>query len=128
MLKLKQKANMEEEKDELNEDLDWERRTLCSDESCIGVLGPDGRCKECGKTDAGEPPENDRKTDENDAYDGDEDDAESESEDDENMDSDSDLDWENRTLCSDESCIGVIGPDGRCKECGEMFENESPPA
>jgi hypothetical protein len=30
-------------------------------------------------------------------------------------------------LCSDESCIGVIGPDGRCKECGEMLENESPP-
>ncbi len=38
-----------------------------------------------------------------------------------------DLDWERRILCSDESCIGVIGPDGRCKECGEMLENESPP-
>ena len=32
-----------------------------------------------------------------------------------------DSDWENRTLCSDESCIGVIGPDGRCKECGKPF-------
>jgi len=28
------------------------------------------------------------------------------------------VDWENRRLCSDENCIGVIGPDGRCKECG----------
>lgn len=28
-------------------------------------------------------------------------------------------DWKNRILCSDESCIGVIGPDGRCKECGK---------
>jgi hypothetical protein len=30
-----------------------------------------------------------------------------------------DIEWENRTLCADESCIGVIGPDGRCKECGK---------
>jgi len=33
-----------------------------------------------------------------------------------------DIDWEQRKLCSDESCIGVIGPDGRCKECGLPFE------
>lgn len=25
----------------------------------------------------------------------------------------------NRVLCSDGNCIGVIGPDGRCKECGK---------
>ena len=31
-------------------------------------------------------------------------------------------DWENRTLCPDEGCIGVIGPDGRCKECGLAYE------
>ena len=38
-------------------------------------------------------------------------------------DADGDIDWENRTLCSDESCIGVIGSDGRCKECGLPYEN-----
>jgi len=32
---------------------------------------------------------------------------------------DADEDWENRVLCSDEACIGVIGPDGKCKECGK---------
>jgi len=32
------------------------------------------------------------------------------------------IDWENRTLCSDESCIGVIGPGGRCKECGKVIK------
>jgi hypothetical protein len=37
---------------------------------------------------------------------------------------DLDLEWEQRTLCSDESCIGVIGPDGRCKECGKPYESE----
>ena len=38
----------------------------------------------------------------------------------EENDADSD-EWENRKLCSDESCIGVIGPDGRCKECGKPY-------
>jgi len=36
--------------------------------------------------------------------------------------SDADLEWEQRKLCVDESCIGVIGPDGRCKECGKPYE------
>ncbi|MEW6440595.1 MAG: zinc ribbon domain-containing protein [bacterium] len=31
-----------------------------------------------------------------------------------------------RVLCSDGTCIGVIGPDGRCKECGKPYEPESP--
>ncbi|MBW2132009.1 MAG: DUF2569 family protein [Deltaproteobacteria bacterium] len=30
--------------------------------------------------------------------------------------------WDDRTLCIDESCIGVIGPDGKCKECGKAFD------
>lgn len=32
-------------------------------------------------------------------------------------------DWDNRRLCSDGSCIGVIGPDGRCKECGRPYSD-----
>ena len=36
------------EENKTQEDLEWEQRVLCSDESCIGVIGPDGRCKECG--------------------------------------------------------------------------------
>lgn len=28
---------------------DFAERVLCSDEACIGVLGSDGRCRECGK-------------------------------------------------------------------------------
>ena len=30
-----------------------------------------------------------------------------------------DSDWDNRELCSDGSCIGVIGKDGKCNECGK---------
>jgi hypothetical protein len=29
---------------------DWDGRILCGDGNCIGLIGPDGRCKECGKT------------------------------------------------------------------------------
>jgi hypothetical protein len=28
----------------------------------------------------------------------------------------------NRVLCSDGSCIGVVGPDGRCKVCGKPYK------
>lgn len=30
----------------------WAARRLCADGSCIGVIGPDGRCKVCGRTEA----------------------------------------------------------------------------
>ena len=103
-------------------DSEWENRTLCSDESCIGVIGPDGRCKECGLPYEGEftPTE----------YDGEVTDAEEDMADveaefpDEDPPDSGDTEWENRTLCSDESCIGVIGPDGRCKECGLPYEGD----
>jgi hypothetical protein len=38
-----------------DDSLDFSKRLLCSDGACIGVIGPDGRCKECGKPYTGEP-------------------------------------------------------------------------
>jgi len=106
-------------------DIEWENRRLCSDGNCIGVIGPDGRCKECGKPYEGKFPEKMSNLK-----------AESNEEPAENKDSEAfkqavgneeeglkvDTEWENRRLCSDGNCIGVIGPDGRCKECGKPFE------
>ncbi|MDD5459950.1 MAG: hypothetical protein PHF37_11225 [Phycisphaerae bacterium] len=94
----------------LDEHEDWDKRILCSDESCIGIIGPDGKCKECGKPYDGKLPvepvvENIQAVT-----------AESPKE--VSADAESD-DWGNRVLCSDESCIGVIGADGKCKECGK---------
>ena len=37
--------------------IDFASRKLCSDGACIGVIGSDGRCKECGKPYTGEPEE-----------------------------------------------------------------------
>ena len=95
-------------------DIDWENRTLCVDETCIGVIGPDGRCKECGRPYEGFEY---RKADTVETDPPDESDLEVEDSDESKFDTD----WENRTLCIDESCIGVIGPNGRCKECGKAY-------
>lgn len=32
-------------------------------------------------------------------------------------------DWQERQLCSDGSCIGVIGDDGTCRVCGKKAES-----
>jgi hypothetical protein len=104
---------------------DWENRTLCSDGSCIGTIGPDGLCKECGKPDEGvlkfipaegvvpldletisdemtNLPQNQEICKDNTSG-----------------DLIADEEWEKRILCSDGCCIGTIGPDGKCKECGK---------
>ena len=94
---------------------DWESRTLCSDGNCIGVIGPDGRCKECGKPFDGPVIEGE-------LFEDDTDDTDEEDDTIEDSDTPDDLGWENRQLCSDGNCIGVIGPDGRCKECGKRFK------
>ncbi len=107
-----------EQSEETNEepskfDMDWENRILCSDGNCIGIIGPDGRCKECGK-------KYDDSIQSQSAF---EEDVPEEQEEirpaEETLDDD---DWENRRLCSDGNCIGIIGPDGRCKQCGKPLE------
>lgn len=95
-----------------DENEDWEKRVLCSDESCIGTVGPDRKCRACGKTYEGELPEIRGAIADRPVY------GENEKED-STTDADSDDDWDKRVLCSDGACIGVIGPDGKCKECGK---------
>jgi hypothetical protein len=107
-------------------DAEWANRRLCVDGNCIGVIGPDGRCKECGRP-AGEnltpSASEDALSDvPRVAVEGDEPPpaAKPPADNDEIGDADS---WENRRLCPDGNCIGVIGPDGYCKECGKPAED-----
>jgi hypothetical protein len=114
------------EENKTQEDLEWEQRVLCSDESCIGVIGPDGRCKECGLLYSGPfdaPKTETVSSDIEEDYSEDEIDEESEEVKEYETEVMTDSEWKQRTLCSDESCIGVIGPDGRCKECGKPYES-----
>jgi len=98
-----------------DENEDWEKRTLCSDESCIGTIGPEGKCKECGKVFEGKLPEGHDKSSVKSI-------AVTEQV---KTNTDSDDDWDKRVLCSDEACIGVIGPKGKCKECGKPKINHN---
>ena len=105
-------------------DSDWDNRILCSDGNCIGVIGPNGQCKECGKNYEGDLdlPEMSRSEDEDQVAAEDEDSSLAATEISEANDTLIDDDWENRALCSDGNCIGVIGADGNCKECGKPKE------
>jgi hypothetical protein len=97
------------------------RRRLCPDGSCVGIIGSDGKCTVCGTADPGGEATAastswDGEDDQHDAADGDP--------------ADGSLAAEagepgfapNRRLCSDDSCIGVIGQDNRCSECGKLAE------
>jgi len=114
-------------------DIEWKNRVLCSDGNCIGVIGPDGRCKECGLPFEGELPfERELPTPETapddsptiagpepeQSRDGDQEQTAA----DEQSEGIDDKEWSNRRLCRDGNCIGVIGPDGKCKECGQPYD------
>lgn len=95
-------------------------RELCPDGACIGLIGPDGLCRECGRvgdsaiTDPRlrnlvppDPPERAGNPDAN------PDDVAGESGDD---------DFANRVLCPDGSCLGLVGADKTCNICGILAE------
>lgn len=115
--------NAEEDAPE-GEPLDLDSRLLCSDGACIGVIGDDAQCKECGKPYEGDVPAPaapapavaaaaDHRAAEAADDDGDDDGDDGD---------DGAAEWSDRELCSDGSCIGVIGANGRCKECGKSPE------
>jgi hypothetical protein len=140
---------------------EWDQRQLCPDGACIGVIGPDGTCKVCGRaapnwgdernrglidpededpdeanlaTARADEEEEEDDDDDEDGDDGDEDDGDEDDDEDDEDDEDDDGHadeapepgvvaapsgvWSARQLCPDGACIGVIGPDGRCKVCG----------
>jgi len=101
---------------------DWNKRVLCSDGNCIGVIGSDGRCRECGKKYEDDLPEMSPSEDEVQTVAEDVDSSSAVTEIIEAPAARVDDEWEDRVLCSDGNCIGVIGPDGKCKECGKPRE------
>lgn len=93
------------------------QRKLCPDGSCVGIIGSDGKCTVCGRLDpGGDAPLAPA------AWDG-EDDATADDAPlgEASADGSSGFDSKRR-LCSDDTCIGVIGPDNRCTECGKPAE------
>jgi hypothetical protein len=129
-LKMTETETPNEDKQETpTSNTDWDNRILCSDGNCIGVIGPDGHCKECGNKHEGTLPEtaasgkeSPSEREEASGAGADIDDQPQPSVDiTPGEDTESD-DWPDRKLCSDGNCIGVIGRDGRCRECGKPSE------
>lgn len=116
---------------------DWDYREVCPDGSCVGVIGPEGQCKVCGRVsptwsnerERGMVVDGEADPDADVAGDDDEEDDD-EYEDDEEAGDDEDLDpaapaddaeWSRRQLCPDGACVGVVGPSGACTVCGKTF-------
>jgi hypothetical protein len=110
---------------------DWNQRMLCPDGACVGVIGPDGTCKVCGRVAPNWGDERKRGLAEEPADEADDEDDEYEDdeyEDDEYEDDDGEdapegsgepsEAWDDRKLCPDGACVGLIGPDGTCNVCG----------
>lgn len=123
---------------------EWEHRTLCPDGGCVGVIGPDGTCKVCGRAapnwgeerkrglletaaadeaDEAEDDDDDEYEDDDGEYEDDEDEDDAEGDGDQpgaiSASASGDPDWGGRTLCPDGACVGVIGDKGTCKVCGK---------
>ena len=95
------------------------KRRLCPDGSCVGVLGPDGRCSVCQRpAGAGGESETDSPAEawaEAGAEAGGDDARGLEMA--EGTEATSGFDPARR-LCDDGSCVGVVGADGVCGACG----------
>ena len=88
----------------VEDEIDFEQRELCADGNCTGVIGDDGRCRECGRSRSGEAAASASAEAVLDAVAG--------------GDSGSD-EFADRQLCHDGNCTGILGSDGRCKVCGK---------
>lgn len=115
----------------------FDERSLCPDGACLGVVEENGRCSVCGKFDKkvgmGTKDSSGKKAEEaeeEESYRGRsiKEDVKTEEED----IGAEDLKIEpyasggsgfepDRKVCSDGSCIGIIGKNGTCKECGKPY-------
>jgi len=98
---------------------DWDHRQLCPDGACVGVIGPNGKCNVCGTAAPDWNPDAAAATtgsdDEREQVD---DAAHPVPALDPARDGEPDPDWDQRTLCPDGACTGLIAPGGKCSVCG----------
>ena len=98
------------------------KRRLCSDGSCVGVLGADGRCSVCHRSAGAGGESFDEGPDR--AFGGAPDEAPFEASADGRpvapaADGATSGFDPTRRLCDDGSCVGIVGTDGVCGVCGQ---------
>jgi hypothetical protein len=100
---------------------EWENRQLCPDGGCIGVIGPDGTCKVCGRAAPNWGDERRRGTlpveDDDEAASGSDESPDAVAEVRPGAQPSGDPDW---AVCPDGACTGVIEVSGRCSVCGRQ--------
>ena len=114
---------------------EWDHRQLCPDGACVGVIGPDGTCKVCGRAAPNWGDERKRGLLEPDEPVAERTPQPSKPKakakaqkraaggalyfdiepDGKQAPDHGPAEWEQRKLCPDDACIGVIGRNGRCK-------------
>jgi hypothetical protein len=105
------------------------RRRLCPDGACVGLIGDNNLCKVCGQPADGNPDALAVAPEAVTTWDG----SLSESDDSALPGTLEDVAQlgeaeeaggfdPKRKLCSDDSCVGVVGADGRCGVCGRPGE------
>ena len=110
------------------------KRRLCPDGSCIGVVGDDGRCRVCGRDAGGGGAKSAAASglaavsataaDATDAtFDSGIDDSDDNELAADAVEPDTAAFDAGRRLCSDGSCVGLIGGDGKCNVCGQPASN-----
>ncbi|HEY3357046.1 MAG TPA: hypothetical protein VGQ83_27600 [Polyangia bacterium] len=117
--------------EELEEEpgFDPEARRLCPDDTCTGLIGPDGKCKICGavspdgpppaasaapaRAGAPEKPSGEPIGEPADEPAGDATAPSGEA---------AEYDPDERILCPDDTCTGLVGPDRKCKVCGTKYQ------
>lgn len=95
-----------------NESFNPAGRRLCPDGSCVGLVGDDGRCRVCGRTEAqaaaGEAAPATVEAVEGPSV---------------SPTPGAAVSFDpKRRLCDDGSCVGVVGDDGVCRVCGRRSE------
>lgn len=111
------------------EPFDAHSRRLCPDGECVGLIGPDGHCRVCGSFDpdgarglgpatfaGGCAGEDEYEPEASGHHTGEHEEG--------SLTTSSDFD--SRSLCPDGACVGVLGADGRCKECGRSVSAPEP--
>ena len=102
-----------------DERFNLEERVLCSDDTCIGLVGPDGRCKTCGAVYTGLEPLPDAASGTSPVSVDPEDDKRETAVPPPTDEGDTSHDVSERVCCRDDTCIGIIGEDGKCGTCGK---------
>jgi hypothetical protein len=101
---------------------DWDDRRLCPDGTCIGVLDHNGICRTCGRK--GGHPVAARPADSDEVVPVSvEPDAPVATAAPGDAPAAGPADDDDRQLCPSGTCIGLIGQDGRCSECGRRADN-----